>query len=152
MGRLGFCFFIGMLFAQVQDRISLRFWHVALAAAAAALLLNTPLRLQAVSAALAMLVLWLAFVRSAPLRALSNLPDYSYGIYIYAFFIQQIVQLHLPQWPTLAKAALAFVTVLPVAALSWHLVEKPALSLKKRRSEMRGGAVTGTSATSVKRG
>lgn len=133
LGRLGFCFFIGMFYAQVQHRFPLRFWHVVLAGVVSAALLNTPLRLQAFSVALAVLVLWLAFLRNPLLRAMSALPDYSYGIYIYAFVIQQIVQFHFPAAPPLAKAALAFALVLPAASLSWHVIEKPALSLKKKR-------------------
>jgi peptidoglycan/LPS O-acetylase OafA/YrhL len=133
LGRLGFCFFIGMFYAQIQHRFPLRFWHVALAGIVSAALLNTPLRLQAFSLALAALVLWLAFIRNPLLRAMSALPDYSYGIYIYAFVIQQILQFHFPAVSPLAKAALAFVLVLPAASLSWHVIEKPALSLKKKR-------------------
>ena len=51
--------------------------------------------------------------------------DLSYGIYIYAFPVQQVLASH--GWLTLPAAVLA---VLPFAAFSWFLVERPALTLK----------------------
>jgi peptidoglycan/LPS O-acetylase OafA/YrhL len=51
--------------------------------------------------------------------------DLSYGVYIYAFPLQQA--LAVAGWLNVATAILA---VLPFAALSWFLVERPALKLK----------------------
>lgn len=51
--------------------------------------------------------------------------DFSYGIYIYAFPIQQLLAVR-GELSLLTSLAL----VVPVAALSWFLVEKPALALK----------------------
>ena len=59
--------------------------------------------------------------------------DLSYGVYIYAFPIQQLLVI----WglgsmnPVVFAVIAAFATV-PLAALSWFLVEKPSLSLKSR--------------------
>ncbi len=57
--------------------------------------------------------------------------DLSYGVYIYAFPIQQ--QLALMGQLNVATAMLA---VLPFAAASWFLVEKPALRLKARTAPL----------------
>lgn len=51
--------------------------------------------------------------------------DLSYGIYIYAFPVQQVLAGY--GWLTLPSAVL---TVLPFAAISWYLVERPVLRLK----------------------
>jgi peptidoglycan/LPS O-acetylase OafA/YrhL len=51
--------------------------------------------------------------------------DLSYGVYIYAFPLQQA----LAAWGQL-NLLTAVLSVLPFAALSWFLVEKPALALK----------------------
>jgi peptidoglycan/LPS O-acetylase OafA/YrhL len=59
--------------------------------------------------------------------------DYSYGIYIYAFPVQQTWVSFWPQMPLLAYLLCTFATVLVLAALSWHFVEKPALKLKPFR-------------------
>lgn len=59
--------------------------------------------------------------------------DYSYGIYIYAFPIQQSVFWYLsPEHRTWwLNYAIALPVTLCFAAFSWHIIEKPALSLRK---------------------
>lgn len=58
--------------------------------------------------------------------------DYSYGIYIYSFIIQQIFVLK--GWTTtmnpLVFSLTSLLATLPFALLSWKLVEKPVLRLK----------------------
>jgi peptidoglycan/LPS O-acetylase OafA/YrhL len=73
--------------------------------------------------------------RSALGRIGLKLPgDYSYGIYLWAFPIQQIVQIMFhPTW-WLTNCLVSAPAILAVAGASWHLVEKPALALG--RSEM----------------
>jgi peptidoglycan/LPS O-acetylase OafA/YrhL len=60
-----------------------------------------------------------------------NRGDYSYGIYLYAFPVQQSVvyltKTHLP----LAIMALSVFPVTALAMLSWHFVEKPTLRLRR---------------------
>jgi peptidoglycan/LPS O-acetylase OafA/YrhL len=59
--------------------------------------------------------------------------DLSYGVYIYAYPTQQLLATYGLSWlnPVLFFAISAVAT-LPLAALSWFLVEKPAQSLKRR--------------------
>ncbi len=68
-----------------------------------------------------------------PFSWFSKYGDFSYGIYIYAFPIQQMLALiffpHIGlRWMMLSS----FLITLVVSVFSWHFVEKPALSLKKR--------------------
>lgn len=59
--------------------------------------------------------------------------DLSYGVYIYAFPLQQLLVIGgLDQLHPLVFAVIATIVTLPTAALSWTLVEKPAMSLKSR--------------------
>src|SRR3546814_6239676 len=66
-------------------------------------------------------------------------PDYSYGMYIYAFPVM-IGLRHWLDWEThfMLAAATALATF-PLAAFSWHYVEKPVLDAfqlyRKRRRE-----------------
>lgn len=60
--------------------------------------------------------------------------DLSYGIYIYAFPIQQVLAAH-----NQLNLVTAILGVLPFAVFSWFLVERPALKLKPGpRGEARG--------------
>lgn len=76
----------------------------------------------------------LAFGRmSLPIvRRTARFGDFSYGLYLYAFPVQQAVLMVWPraEYPVMLCAALT----LPLAALSWHLVEKPALAWRGRRA------------------
>jgi peptidoglycan/LPS O-acetylase OafA/YrhL len=68
-------------------------------------------------------------------RAFNRLGDYSYGLYILSFPIQQtlIAKLGKPlAGMPLGLLALAFPLTLALAALSWHFIEEPALRLKSR--------------------
>lgn len=74
--------------------------------------------------------------------------DLSYGVYIYAWPMQQLLVIcGLGFLPPLAFAVVAAIATLPLAALSWFLVEKRALSLKSRfKRRARGWADTGVGA------
>jgi peptidoglycan/LPS O-acetylase OafA/YrhL len=54
-------------------------------------------------------------------------------VYIYAFPIQQLLVIcGLASLNPIVFAIIAAIATLPLAALSWFLVEKPAMSLKSR--------------------
>lgn len=67
--------------------------------------------------------------------------DYSYGIYIYGFPIQQAIAHFLPHhrvwW---INFAIALPVVLLFAVTSWHMVEKPFLNLRRRVTSDRKAA------------
>lgn len=56
--------------------------------------------------------------------------DYSYGLYIYAFPVQQTIVALNPGIAPIALFLLALPVVLAFAIASWHYVEKPCLGLK----------------------
>jgi peptidoglycan/LPS O-acetylase OafA/YrhL len=59
--------------------------------------------------------------------------DYSYGMYVYGFLVQQYTAFlgwHL--WGYVPWVAATLVVTACLACLSWHVVEKPALRLKDR--------------------
>lgn len=72
-----------------------------------------------------------------PLRwtqAIARLPDYSYGIYIYAYPVMVALAMWLPGISAARLALLNLMAVLPIAAVSWHFLEKPALDAFRQRS------------------
>jgi peptidoglycan/LPS O-acetylase OafA/YrhL len=79
---------------------------------------------------LAYAVLTIAYHPALQWRAFNGLGDYSYGLYVYSFPIQQTIVYVMPESSPMLLFALAMLFTLAVAALSWHMVEKPMLGLK----------------------
>lgn len=76
-------------------------------------------------------VLW---VGTTPrLRALRPRHDYSYGIYLYGFMVQQCIANLAPQLDHVSAVAIAAPLIAGCAALSWHGIERPALAWSRRR-------------------
>lgn len=73
--------------------------------------------------------LFIAFVPRLPIIRHNDL---SYGLYLYGWPSQQLVQQFLMPTSPLQNMAWATVLALSLAAGSWFLVERPALGLKKR--------------------
>lgn len=94
-------------------------------------------------------LLWLSTVLPSP--AVSRRHDISYGVYIYAFPIQQLLvyagahRLGLAAYDVLAALATA-----AVAVVSWRLVERPALRWARRR-DGRADAPHSTAGVPVRR-
>lgn len=62
---------------------------------------------------------------------IGSVNDLSYGVYVYAFPVQQVlILLGVAQLGYWATALACVICVLPLAFLSWRVLEKPALSLK----------------------
>lgn len=62
--------------------------------------------------------------------------DYSYGVYIFAWPIQQIVMWHCTQneidLPPLGLFAVSGLLTFALAVASWHLIEKPSMDARKK--------------------
>jgi len=70
------------------------------------------------------------FIYVPRLQWFNRFGDYSYGLYLYGFVIQQLVAGLQPQLAPLGLFALSLPLTLCLAAASWHLIEKPALRYK----------------------
>ncbi|MFJ9741805.1 acyltransferase family protein [Streptomyces sp. NPDC101166] len=128
---LGFAFCLGMLVELCKERVPVSD-PLALAAGAVVLgslrhgyfyVVGLP--------AYAYLLLWLAVRLPGGFRRVGARDDYSYGIYIYGFPVQQtLVVLGYARFgmPLYLLLSMSFTLILAVA--SWHLVERPALRLK----------------------
>jgi peptidoglycan/LPS O-acetylase OafA/YrhL len=68
-----------------------------------------------------------------------QMPDLSYGTYLYAFPVTQGL-IALGMRGTLALFVATMAIVIPIAAASWFLLEKPALGLKSLRLPERRAA------------
>jgi peptidoglycan/LPS O-acetylase OafA/YrhL len=81
---------------------------------------------------IAYVLFYLAYVPAGPLRKYNRLGDYSYGLYIYAFPVQQAIAASFAGISVLAMVGMSAAVTLVLAVASWHLLEKRALGLKGR--------------------
>ena len=131
--RLFVSFASGVVFYQWHDRVRLS-WLAAVATIGCVLLLpKSELQTLALFLAATYTMFVAAMTASASIKRISSrLPDYSYGIYIYAFPVQQaVIATHLGLTPV-ANMLWTIVIVVALAAVSWHCIERPALALKPR--------------------
>jgi len=130
--RLKFMFFVGASCQVYKHRINLAASGALLAAAIlAASWLLMPAQFPTVFlVAMPYLLLYLAFVPGGVVRQYNKLGDYSYGVYIYAFPVQQMLMASHPglsPWSLLLTSCLI---TLGLSALSWHFIEQHALTFK----------------------
>jgi peptidoglycan/LPS O-acetylase OafA/YrhL len=79
-------------------------------------------------------VIAIGITRIVPLQRMFEGRDYSYGLYLYGFVVQQaVVHLFGPLTP-IQNTLIALPVALLCAIGSWHLVEQRALSFKRERS------------------
>jgi peptidoglycan/LPS O-acetylase OafA/YrhL len=83
------------------------------------------------------LVLYAAYGVAGPLRAYNRMGDYSYGTYIYAFPIQQLVVALMPGVTPWGLTLYAMAATLVFAVASWHWVEQPASRWRWRRLSLK---------------
>lgn len=137
---LGSFFFAGSLLALYADRVRLD-GRMAVAALAVLVVASGIGAWELLgSLAVAYLCLWLGV--SLPFAHVGRRNDISYGIYIYAFPVQQLlVAAHLDRLPVGAAVVVSILATLPLAVASWFIVERPALALKARFGQRRSVAV-----------
>lgn len=140
---LALAFFFGVLLYLWRDRVVLS-WQIAIIAVVGSLALRDGVVAEAVTGlTCAYFMMVAAIMAPSRLKAWSSaMPDYSYGIYIYGFPAQQAA--FALGWGTspYSNLAASLALVLPISALSWHLVEKPCLALKPRLTRVTARIVT----------
>jgi peptidoglycan/LPS O-acetylase OafA/YrhL len=129
---LFFMFFVGASYYILQEKIVLssRLFIIAATALMLASLAGQYSFFLTYALTLPYLLFFIAFVPAGLLRQYNRLGDYSYGLYIYAFPVQQCVAALLPQVSVWQMVILSGITTLTLAAASWHLLEHAALGRK----------------------
>ena len=126
-------FVIGAMLYRIRSWVPLSWWLFGLAVGAwlATVFFGDPQASRiAITWVMPYIVLVLAYRTHRYFGLPSRMGDYSYGIYIYAFPIQQVVvQLFDVTSPWLGLVYSVPVTAV-LAVLSWHFIEAPSLTLK----------------------
>jgi peptidoglycan/LPS O-acetylase OafA/YrhL len=126
-------FVAGMLFYELRELVPYSGWTalvavIGLGAGAAAGRIDAALPIFG-----GYLVLAIAFAPGLPAAGVTRYGDLSYGLYVYAYPIQQLA-LHAAggRLDPLAVLAVSLPATLLLAALSWRWIEEPALARKPR--------------------
>ncbi|WP_431236986.1 acyltransferase family protein [Mycolicibacterium aichiense] len=136
IARFAVMFLAGALFYLFRDKIPARWSLVALCVGIVLLssLMSNYRMLGGIALAYAVIVSGVLLKH----KRLRLRTDLSYGIYIYAFPIQQLlVMCGLLTLNPMVFAIIATAATVPLAALSWFLLEKPAMALKYRLKQRR---------------
>lgn len=132
VSRLVFMFFTGALYYVARSKITLNFSlfiGVVIIDVIALFFSEWAFRVL-YYATLGYMVMFVSFSWVFNFRFLNGKGDYSYGIYIYSFPIQQIIALLVPGVGVLGMFTMAVPLIFVAAFLSWWLVEKPMLNIK----------------------
>jgi peptidoglycan/LPS O-acetylase OafA/YrhL len=129
LGRFFVVFLAGALLYQYRDKVPARWWLVALSGAVVVVSgLAQNYRLIAAIPLAYLIIVSGALIKNVQLRN-----DISYGVYIYAFPIQQLLIIcGLAALNPIVFFVVAATCTVPLAAASWLVVEKRALALKNR--------------------
>lgn len=126
-----FMFLYGSALYLWRDKVPMK-WAalLALPAALAAASFDKTAFFVVYALCLAPLVMHLAYLPGGAARRFNAWGDLSYGVYIWAFPIQQTLALVFPGLSLWGMVAFSSAITLGVAALSWNLIEKRVLAMK----------------------
>jgi peptidoglycan/LPS O-acetylase OafA/YrhL len=121
-------FVLGMSFYQYRQHIHHRLFGLLPFAVLAACTWRTPFFFEFGVLAWTYLILYLGFASQPVIACYRHLGDYSYGVYIYAFPVQEILAHLFKGISPVSMILLGFPVVLLAAVFSWHFIEKPAMA------------------------
>lgn len=130
--RLAALFFGGgSLYYVIRSRIDINCYGVVVAGAALIISVGHQLFYIVYFLSLPYLIFSAAYLIEGGIRYYNKAGDYSFGIYIFSFPIQQSFMAVWNDLCPLALFALTFPVALCISIASWHLIEEPALRLKR---------------------
>ncbi|TDV52846.1 peptidoglycan/LPS O-acetylase OafA/YrhL [Pseudomonas graminis] len=124
-------FVLGMSFYRYRQHIEHRFIGFLPFAVLAACTWRTPYFFECFVLAWTYLIFYLGFATHPVIAPYNQLGDYSYGVYIYAFPIQEILAHLFKGIGPLSMMLIAFPLVLLAAIFSWHVIERPAMAWRR---------------------
>ena len=128
-------FFVGVLFYVWREKIELSYLIMLIGLIGVLLLAGTSVFEGLFALVLAYSVFVVAYLPKGFVRQYNKIGDYSYGLYIYAFPIQQLAVYLFAEMTPLQNMAFSLPFALFLAFLSWHFVEKPSMAKRHEVSD-----------------
>ena len=128
--RFGIAYGLGATIYAYRDRLTFSWITVAALIIGSYMLRETAVIEVIMNTVLAWLIFRVAYMRLPRFNWMQKIPDLSYGIYIYHWCILQILFHWMPHLSVIELIALTFPPTVGLAALSWYIIEKPALRSK----------------------
>jgi peptidoglycan/LPS O-acetylase OafA/YrhL len=130
--KLGIFFTIGSLFYLYREKVSFNQSLLTVALIVYLATFRSTWGMLASYITLPYITLFIAYAKIPRISNFGKYGDFSYGMYVYAFPIQQsLMHFWKPQLSIWTFFACAFPVILLLAVISWKFVEKPVLRLKK---------------------
>lgn len=133
--RLGALFCLGILAQLYKDRIEVRHDVMLVLAGLTYISYNTDSYHWLLGLAIGYFCFWFAY--RTPLARLGKFGDPSYGTYLWGWPVQQMVVALVPDIAPFLNFLISAALAVAMGYLSWHLIERPALSLKDRLGRVR---------------
>lgn len=131
LSRFLMSFAIGVAAYRHRDQVPLEWPVLAALLALAVALHDTSLEKAAYILLAGYGAVFAGDLRLPGLSAFASRTDLSYGLYLYAWPTQQLLLHHWPSFDAVPHIAASLALALPLAGLSWILIERPSLSLKR---------------------
>ena len=124
-------FFTGSIFYQFRNEISFNWLGITIGLICTLLIKMNVVPHLLLTAILPYFIIFFSFSKNIKLTKFGKFGDFSYGMYLYAFPIQQtiisIIPINTNSWICIF---LFFLFIIPIAFLSWKYIEKPALEMR----------------------
>jgi peptidoglycan/LPS O-acetylase OafA/YrhL len=129
--RLFSMFFIGAFFYIWREKIKLRSsWFFIATGALLLSMFHKDIYIIVYCITLPYILFFIVYVPDGLIRKFNQFGDYSYGMYIYTFPVQQSLVALYPDISIASILINSFLITLVLAMLSWHFVEKKFLKMK----------------------
>ena len=132
LARFGIAYGLGATIYAYRDRVSFSWIAFIALAIGSYLLRHTPVVEVTINLVLAWFIFRVAYLRLPKFNWMQRIPDLSYGIYIYHWCVMQLLFYWMPHLSWFELFVLTFPPTVGLAAMSWYIVEKPALNSKTR--------------------
>ncbi|UTW55865.1 acyltransferase [Kordiimonas sp. SCSIO 12610] len=129
--ELSLYFWAGSLSYIYRDRIALNLPLVIVFLLLSLVFIDTDFFKFAFAPGLTLAIFYLVYIPAGLVREYNKLGDYSYGLYIIAFPTQQVLSMMIQDISPLEMMLYTFFITLFFSVISWHILEKPALRLRR---------------------